>query len=417
LSPPKDCGSQAIPVTTQETSKFSLPGNFQISRNVIYPANGASYSSYPKITSLTALQKMPYPGKFDGVPVTVMIPAYNAESSIRETIESVLNQTVKPGKIVVVDDGSTDGTRAIIESYGDRVHLMVQKNQGPSVARNWSIGTIESDFVSFVDADDIMEPTRMEKQLKAFAETPDAVLCYNGMRQFNDQGFLRDLSAPPLDTLKYHLRFHNPGITPSTMMVRRSTYLEAGGFNTSLRGIEDWEFLVRVSRVGPFCVVDEPLTLYRVSDASLSSHAERIYQEVERMVDSLLLDGLSGISRWVWRRRILSFQAMKAAFTLRASDKTSEELHYLLKSIATWPSPFWTPIRFAALAVTLRNMVLRSKRTQSSAAEPPRHPQPHPPSSGYAARQSDPHPTSRPEPQPAPAPVPPHPAPEPVSRS
>jgi glycosyltransferase involved in cell wall biosynthesis len=304
---------------------------------------------------------MGFPFSFNTVSVTVMIPAYNAEAFIGEALDSVLSQTRSADKIVVVDDGSTDATRTIVESYGDRVHLMLQNHQGPSPARNWSIQSIESDFVAFIDADDIMDPNRLAKQLAAFAAAPDAVLCYCGMRQFNESGLKRDIPAPRLKDLKYYLRFRNPGITPSCMMVRRSTYLEIGGFNTALRGIEDWEFTARIFRVGPFCVVDEPLTLYRLSDVSLSSHAERIYREVELIVDSFLLEGLTGLRRWVWRRRILSFQAMNAALTLRASRKHSEELEYFLKSIRIWPSPFWYPLRFKALAVTLRNRMMQPK--------------------------------------------------------
>jgi glycosyltransferase involved in cell wall biosynthesis len=274
-----------------------------------------------------------------GMSVTVMIPAYNAEIFIRKAIDSVLNQTRPADEIVVVDDGSTDTTRTIVESYGRHVRLMVQKNQGPSVARNWSMQTIQSDFVAFIDADDLMEPTKLEKQLRAF---------------------VRNSRIPRLKELHYHLRFHNPGITPSCMMVRRSAYLEAGGFNTSLRGIDDWEFMARLFKVGPFCMVNEPLTRYRLSDHSLSSNAERIFQEVQLILDSFLLEGLSGMSRWVWRHRILSYQAFKAALTLRACRQNSAELRFILSSFAIWPSPFWYPVRIKALAVTLKNLALRS---------------------------------------------------------
>ena len=294
---------------------------------------------------------------FEDMSVTVMIPAYNAQAFIRKALDSVLAQTRAADEIVVVDDGSTDATRAIVAEYGDRVRLMVQQNQGPSVARNSSIATMRTEFVAFIDADDLMAPTRLEEQLSAFAANPAAALCYNGMLQFNARGEERIAPAPRLQELAHHLRFHNPGITPSCMMVRRSAYLQAGGFNTALRGVDDWEFMVRMSRVGPFCCVDGPLTLYRLSDDSLSSNAERIYSEATSLIEPLLLNGLGGASRFLWRRRIKSYQAFKAALTLRACGKHDLELRYLLRSIALWPAPLWTPLRFKALAVTLKNRV------------------------------------------------------------
>lgn len=291
--------------------------------------------------------------------VAVVIPAYNAEPFIRRAVDSVLGQTVPPERLIVIDDGSRDNTRAILESYGDRLELLTQQNQGPSVARNRALKMIDSDFVAFVDADDAWEPNKIERQLEAFRANPDAVLCYTGIRVIDPSG--AEKINPPIteDALYRTMRFTSPGIPPSCMMFRTQAYRDIGGFNAALRGIDDWDFVARMSRRGPFCCVPEPLLIYYALEVSLSSDADRIFSEVGKMLDPVLLDGLSGLNRWVWRRRILSFQAYKAGLTSRAS-KNPKELRYMLESLLYWPLPTWHPIRFKSAAISLKNKLFSS---------------------------------------------------------
>jgi glycosyltransferase involved in cell wall biosynthesis len=291
--------------------------------------------------------------------VAVVIPAYNAEPFIRRAVDSVLGQTVPPDRLIVIDDGSRDNTRAILESYGDRLELLTQQNQGPSVARNRALKMIDSEFVAFVDADDAWEPTKIERQLEAFAANPGAVLCYTGIRVITPSGAERVHSPIAPDDLHRTLRFTSPGIPPSCMMFRTQAYRDIGGFNTALRGIDDWDFVARMSRRGPFCRVREPLLRYYALDVSLSSDADRIFGEVRKMLDPVLLEGLSGPSRWIWRQRILSFQAYKAGLTSRAS-KNPRELRYMIESLLAWPLPTWYPVRFKGAAVSLKNSLLPS---------------------------------------------------------
>lgn len=291
--------------------------------------------------------------------VAVVIPAYNAEPFLRRAVDSVLGQTMPPEKLIIIDDGSRDGTRAIIESYGNKVELLTQQNQGPSVARNRALKLIDTEFVAFVDADDAWELDKIEKQVAEMRKHPDAVLCYTGIRVIRSSGSEDIYPAANPKLLHRTLRFANPGIPPSCMLFRSKAYHDIGGFNTALRGIDDWEFVVRMSRRGPFCLVNEPLLIYYASDSSLSSDADRIFGEVTKMLDPVLLEGLSGLPRWVWRRRILSFQSYKAGLTSRAS-KNPKELRYMLESLLQWPLPTWHPVRFKSAAVTLKNSLLQS---------------------------------------------------------
>jgi glycosyltransferase involved in cell wall biosynthesis len=303
--------------------------------------------------------------------VCTIIPAYNAEAFLHKALDSVLSQTAPVDEIIVVDDGSKDATCAVVESYAPRVRLIRQKNQGPAAARNLGVKSSTAAFISFLDADDAWQPQKVEKQLAAFAQTPGAVLCYTGVTHVHtDGGWQEDFPAQPIDTLRAELRIGNPRLVPSCVMVSREAFVKAGGFDTALKGSEDWDFAIALQELGPFCMVDEPLCLYQVSDNSLSANPDWMFQETRKMLDRRLLNGLRGPARWLWRHRILSFHAYAAGLGARAvahHDAThhdrnrnngvqhDKELRYMLYSLALWPSPLWHPVRFKALAVTLKN--------------------------------------------------------------
>ena len=294
-------------------------------------------------------------------PVAVVIPVYNGEAFIRRALDSVLRQTLRPAEIVVVDDGSRDGTRDIVAAeYGTAVKLIQQENGGPAKARNVGVRATAAEFVAFLDADDWWEPAKLEKQLQAFARDADAVLNYTALRVvFEATGEHRDFPPPSLELLARRLRWTNGDMPPSCVMVRRAALERVGGFNERQVGSEDWCLWFQLRANGRFCVCHEPLTDYRASAGGLSGDATHMFNDFMKMLDDVLLKDLSGWRRMIWRRRIVSFQAFRAAMTARASGKRADEVRFAKQSLATWPSPFWARERFRAFAVTF----LRSNDT------------------------------------------------------
>ena len=291
--------------------------------------------------------------------VCTVIPAYNAEAFLHKAIDSVLSQTMPVDEIIVVDDGSKDATCAVVERYGARVRLMRQQNQGPAAARNLAIRSTTCDTIAFLDADDAWHPQKIEKQLAAMAATPGSVFCYTGLLHCYEDGREAAHPAHPLETLRSELRIRNPWLVPSCFMVSRAAYLEVGGFDTSLKGSEDWDFAIALLDLGPFCAVYEPLTIYQLSVSSLSANPDWMFLETRKMLARRLLTGLHGLSRWAWRQRILSFHAYVAGQNARDRKEHRKELRYLLYSAVLWPSPWWRPVRYKALAVTLINRLPR----------------------------------------------------------
>lgn len=301
--------------------------------------------------------------------VAVVIPVYNGEAFIRRALDSVLRQTYRPAQIVVVDDGSRDRTREIVASeYGEAVTLVQQQNGGPAKARNAGVRASSADFVAFLDADDWWEPGKLEQQLLALEHAGDAVLNYTGLSLVDELTGERRYQAPPMpEALWPLLRWCNPGIPPSCMMVRRDALEKVGGFNERQVGCEDWCLWFELRAVGPFCVCPDALTDYRMSAGGLSGNATHMFDDFMKMLDDVLLRGLVGMKRAIWRRRIVSYQAFRGAMTARAAGNGAEEMRFVWRSLAAWPSPFWAPERFKAFAVTLSrsgNTIRESRKVQ-----------------------------------------------------
>ncbi len=287
--------------------------------------------------------------------VTVIIPVYNGEQFIGKAIQSVLEQTRPAHQIVVVNDGSTDATREIVETeFGGRVTLISQANGGLANARNVGVRAATGEYVAFLDADDWCDPRRLEVQVKSLRDDPGAVANYSGLTVvLAATGESR--YVPPVDvtTLWPRLRWCNPGIPPSSVMMRRDALERLGGFTAGLRACEDWDLWFRLVRSGRFAVSPEPLTYYRMGTGGLSGDADRMFACFLEILDKPLLEDFRGMRRAIWRRRIVSYQAYKASLTARGAGLGARERAWVWRSMREWPSPFWAPERFKSFAVTL----------------------------------------------------------------
>lgn len=190
--------------------------------------------------------------------VSVIIPAYNARDSIGQAIDSVLAQTRRPEEIFVVDDGSTDGTADIIKQYGNQVTYLYQENAGAARARNTGIQAARCEWISFLDADDLLEPKRIQVQLELLERNPDLVWCYGN---YQSCLFGTDQSHPSHDPARvggllsgadyfpdyleaYAAGF--PGHT-NTILVKKSVLGEIGNFDPSLAWGQDADICFRIA--------------------------------------------------------------------------------------------------------------------------------------------------------------------------
>ena len=286
--------------------------------------------------------------------ITVLMTVYNGRQYARRSISSVLAQTRLPQQVLVVDDGSTDDLSSLIESeFGDRVTLIRQPNGGLANARNHGLRLATGDYIAFLDVDDWWAPTKLAVQAELLDTRSDIVATYTSLTIVDEvTGEQQTHPAIAASHLWPLIRWENPALAPSSVMVRRTALADAGNFTEPLRTSEDWDCWFRLVRRGKFAEVSEPLTFYQLSHGGISNDPERMFESFKSILELRLLDGLTGFERAVWRRRILSFQAYKACLTARGVGDLRSERKFMWLSIRTWPSPFWAARRFKAFAVT-----------------------------------------------------------------
>lgn len=288
--------------------------------------------------------------------ISVVIPAYNASSFLPRCLESVFAQTLQPCEVIVVDDGSTDESASLARSLGACV--VSRPNGGLAAARNTGVLNATGDWIALLDADDLWSPEKLECQAQCIS--PDTVLVYTGIKVFDDHGIRGELPAVAPSEATEMLRYCNP-ITPSTVLIRRDAVLLGGGFREDIRACEDWEMWVRLKRLGKFEAVTRPLTHYYLHPASLSANPNRMLGAFEQILETSLISDLHGLKRWVWRRRIRAMQLSSASLIAR-DNGLPNEIGYMLRSIFVWPSPAWNPMRYARLAVSLRNAIFGRRK-------------------------------------------------------
>jgi glycosyltransferase involved in cell wall biosynthesis len=215
--------------------------------------------------------------------VTVIIPSYNYGRFIAEAIDSALRQTLVPKEIIVVDDGSVDDTAEVVAGFGEQVRYIRQENAGVCVARNRGVAESTGELIAFLDADDIWEPTKLEKQAELFEQGGRIGLVHCGMREFDSEsGETIALHTEGMDgeVAVELLLWERPVIVGpgGTIMVSRDAFSAVGGFDPRQKCGEDWDLCYRIARRYRVGFVREPLVNYRSHGAA----AHRNVREMER---------------------------------------------------------------------------------------------------------------------------------------
>lgn len=231
--------------------------------------------------------------------VSAIIPTYNRQGYVLRAIDSVLSQTVALHEIIVVDDGSTDGSAEAIQSrYGSRVTLVRQNNAGVSAARNRGVRDAKADWVAFLDSDDIWLPTKIELQMEALRKAGDGFgLCFTdclfvGNRNpaesaFRESRFASDTKFGVMQEPSEYLLGPPSPYRMQSVLVSRSLIEEVNGFNENLRVMEDLDVLFRLTFKTRFCFVAEPLVRIDRSPSRPHGLCESFSRRDDRKYDDL----------------------------------------------------------------------------------------------------------------------------------
>jgi glycosyltransferase involved in cell wall biosynthesis len=210
--------------------------------------------------------------------ISVIIPAYNSESTITHTINSVLNQTFSELELIVINDGSQDSTLDIVKQFKDtRIKVFSYANAGGNVSRNRGLNLAVGEFVSFLDADDLWTSDKLASQLKALEENLTAKVAYSWTDYIDANGeFLLSGKRINLNGNVYEgLLVSNFLENGSNPLICRKALITLGGFDESLAAAQDWDMWLRLASKFDFICVPSVQILYRISANSVSSNLVR----------------------------------------------------------------------------------------------------------------------------------------------
>mgnify|MGYP005837720585 CR=1 FL=1 len=260
--------------------------------------------------------------------VSVVIPTYNRAQFLREAIESVLAQTFTGWELIVVDNGSTDGTATLCASYGPKLTYLLEQRQGPAAARNRGIAAARGEFVAFLDDDDIWLPEKLARQLELMEQFPAAGVVGCGQRCMDLSGrvFYTEPGKPRYELAELKLRCGPVGTT-SGALVRKACLEELGGFDEGLRFNEDWDLWLRIVRRYELRGVVEPLVVRRIHDLPRPRYQnDLLVANTRRVIDRHVEPGAA-------RRRAYGWMYYKSALRL------SRQSH--LAALAELGRSFW----------------------------------------------------------------------------
>ena len=210
--------------------------------------------------------------------VSVIIPNYNHAKYVGDAIRSVLAQEYPHYEIIVVDDGSTDDSREILSTFGDRIQCIYKKNAGLSAARNTGINASRGSLIGVLDADDMYEPKYIGTLVSVLQENPDAQGVYCGYQFVNHMNeLLPQVESRPVEpNLLYEALLDGNFFVPESIFLRRTVYDEVGLFDETLRACEDWDVWLRAARQFKIIYCPDILTRHRVLPGSMSTDPLRM---------------------------------------------------------------------------------------------------------------------------------------------
>lgn len=272
--------------------------------------------------------------------VGVVIPAYDAAAYLPATLDGVLSQSVPVAECIVVDDGSSDGTATVAEAAGDPVRVVRQENRGVSAARNRGVREVSTGWVAFCDADDVWLPEKLERQLESMRKAPRAVAALTGAVRVGPDGTrLGGDDAEPrpeeltLCGLVHHRPAEVPVSIPSTLLAPHEVLVEVGPWDETLSDAADWDYLIRLRKLGILTGPVEPLVRYRQHPGAMSGDVAGRARDIRRLFEKLARDpeirsrcGGELAAAWGWQVTVLSASYWRAGRPLASLGLLAREL-------------------------------------------------------------------------------------------
>lgn len=273
--------------------------------------------------------------------VGVLIPTYNCARYVGQAIESVLNQTLPVREILVIDDGSTDNTAEIVRPYLKYapVSYISKQNGGQAHTRKYGVERISSRYVAFLDADDLWEPQKIEKQMQVL-DKPHTHLCFTEVAGIDDDGNPVVFEHVKAQTLRrgkvLDYLFVNNFVPHSSLVVERAYLMKIGSFDETIRMGDDWDIVLRLSTCCSFDYVPERLIRYRIRGNQLSKNFDLRIADQDRIINKFLREYPQYASRQLIRKGN-AFRARNRGYHY-ASIHAARALGYYRQAIVNEPA-------------------------------------------------------------------------------
>jgi glycosyltransferase involved in cell wall biosynthesis len=280
--------------------------------------------------------------------VSIVIPAYNAATSLNTAVESVLAQTYAGVEVIVVDDGSTDDTPSVLARLGQRVRWTRQANRGPGAARNRGLGLARGAYIMFLDADDWILPEKVERQVQRLDGCASAGWVYCDVKYVDEGGRLLRLASDQfayrdrdqLDGFLFPQLFQGNFIPVHAPLFRRQCLDEAGPFDEDpqLIGVEDWDLLLRLAIRCRATYLPEVLAACVIRAGTLSSDPPARDRRRFGLLDKAIQTYPEEIRALGWRgRRIVADTHNWFGYKLYREGRWADARARLRASLRAWP--------------------------------------------------------------------------------
>jgi glycosyltransferase involved in cell wall biosynthesis len=269
--------------------------------------------------------------------VSTVIPAFNAEDHIVEAVSSALGQQGVASEVIVVDDGSTDDTWRLLETFGESIRRVRQANAGPARARNQGARLARGEWLAFLDADDVWRPEKLLQQLAA--ADSETGMVYTDRLNFGDCERLKSRQSDGVRL--YHgdafvQLLQDNFVTLSSVMMRRSVFEDLGGFDETMAASEDWDLWLRYAARGPIGLCRQPLTLRRWHPGALTNKLEHMQEQRLRALRNAFELPRARTVKPSARRRAVARAWETAAWCAAASDPRKAACWYA-RAAWNWP--------------------------------------------------------------------------------
>jgi glycosyltransferase involved in cell wall biosynthesis len=275
--------------------------------------------------------------------VTVIIPTYNRAPFLSKAIDSVLNQSYKTFELIVVDDGSTDETKSILDDYvkkDNRIRVFSQINQGQSVARNKALDEAKGDFICFLDSDNFWPKNKLKTQTNFLNENENVDVVYGDIITIDEDGSevsRNNMKRYSGKIARWMLR--DNCVSMNTAMAKRQCFNEMGGMSGTRRVADDYDLWLRFSAVYNFAYVPDFWAFYRVMKDQISSDKMARFESNELIINKFKLQFSDCLSKVEFDRGFSVFHIRKARY-LTSVGKKRDAYRELFKALKYRPLDF-----------------------------------------------------------------------------